>query len=350
MCTPERPAHDTRRVGVATAFSVGYGAAMPFASILGHEQVIAGLRSAFERGRVAHAYLFAGPDGVGKARVAEAFVQLLSCKEPAPGPDACGRCRPCRLIADGRHPDLITVRRDGQFIKIEQVRELTKGLRFPPVEAATRAVVIHDAEALHLTAANALLKTLEEPSPRNVFVLVTSQPNVLLTTIRSRSQQVRFTALSRELVAGWLVREKGVDPTTADELAAMSGGSLGAAEKLVDTEVSAIREQWLGELATIGTLRPTQLLALGETLAAVKEKMPAVLDVMRSALRDAMLKSGGLPDDRLTFRGRRLPVLDGEAALSALTLIDEAERALSGNVNPRLVAEHLLLGLRRAAA
>ena len=321
---------------------------MPFANILGHEHVITGLRSAVERDRVSHAYLFAGPDGVGKARVAEAFVQLLSCKEPAPGPDACGRCRTCRLIADGRHPDFIAVRRDGQFIKIEQVRELTKGLRFPPVEAATRAILIYDAEALHPTAANALLKTLEEPSQRNVFVLVSSQPNVLLTTIRSRCQQVRFTALSRELVASWLVREKGLDPMTADEVAAMSGGSLGAADRLVDPELGAIREQWISELSRLASLRPTELLGLGEAMAAAKDKLPAVLDVFRSALRDVMLKSGGAPDDALTFRGRRLPTMDSEAALGALTLVDEAERALAGNVNPRFVAEHLLLGLRRA--
>ena len=323
---------------------------MPFATLLGHEPVIAGLRSAMERDRVAHAYLFAGPDGVGKARAAEAFVQLLSCVARAPGPDACGRCRPCRLIADGRHPDLVTVRRDGQFIKIEQVREVTRGVRFPPVEAATRAVIIHDAEALHPTAANALLKTLEEPSQRNVFVLVTSQPNVLLTTIRSRCQQVRFTALDRELVAAWLVREKGIDPETADELAAMSGGSLSAAERLVDVELGALREQWLGELCGLAGQRPTGLLELGETLAAAKDKLPAVLDVLRSALRDVLLKAGGVSADKLTFRGRRLPKMDAESALGALGLIDEAERALSGNVNARLVAEHLLLGLRRATA
>lgn len=321
---------------------------MPFSSVLGHESIIEGLRAAWERDRVPHAYLFSGPEGVGKAKAAVAFLQLINCTAPS-ARDSCGECRPCRQIASGRHPDFIEVERDGRFIKIDRVREITKMLRFPPVEARTRAVLVHEAEAMHEAAANAILKTLEEPSPRNIFVLVTAQPYALLTTIRSRCQEVRFSVLPRETVSGWLHREKHLDLETADEIAGMSSGSLGAAEKLIDPELTALRSHWLGALRDLPGASPTGLLGLAEALSADKAQMPSVLDALRIGLRDTLLRASGAPDTELTFRRHgHLPPMSTEGALSALDIVDEAERALRMNVNPRMVGERLLLGIRQA--
>lgn len=322
---------------------------MPFATIRGHEPIIAGLRSAWERERVAHAYLFAGPPGVGKRLAAVAFFQLLSCKSPGPGPDACGECRPCRLIGGGTHPDLLQLVAEKRSIKIDQVRDLTRTLRFPPVEAKVRGILIHDAETLLDASANALLKTLEEPSPRNTFVLLTAQPNALLATIRSRCQQVRFGVLPRGVVAEWLQANHQLDATSAHEVAAMSGGSFGAAEDLMDPRLTALRREWLGVLGRMQELTPTELLGAAETLAGDRESIPPVLDALRIGLRDSMLRSAGVADTELTFPHRRdLPPLKRRSALAALGELDEAEEALKGNVNPRMIGEHLLLGLRQA--
>lgn len=324
---------------------------MGFGSIIGHESVIRGLRAAVERDRVSHAYLFAGPDGVGKRPVAVAFFQLLSCTTRSTEPlDACGECRPCRLIASGRHPDLVTLERDGRFIKIDQVRQALRVLRFPPVEAKSRAILIPDAEHMLEASANALLKTLEEPSARNVFVLTSAAPNSLLATIRSRCQLVRFTALSRPDVAGWLTREHGLDAETADEVAAMSGGSFGAAAALVDPQKVALREEWLGVLERLPAVSPTELLQLAEAMSSARDILPAVLELMRIGLRDVLLRAGGVPSERLTFRRRiqTLPEMTPEGALTGLEALEGAEASLRGNVNPRMVAEHLLLALRRA--
>ncbi len=321
---------------------------MPLCSILGHDVILAGLRHSVAHERVAHAYLFSGPDGVGKRRVALAFLQLLSCLNRQPGPDACGACRPCRLLADGRHPDLVTLERDGQFIKIDQVREVVRMLRFPPVDAAVRAVIVHDADAMNDAAANALLKTLEEPAPRNVFVLLSSRPNAMLATIRSRCQQVRFGVLPRETVAAWLTRERGLDAETADEVAGLSEGSLAQAERLVDPKLEALRNQWLDTLQGLPLEGPTAMLALAEDLGTSKDDLLAVIDVLRSAMRDVLLASVDASQLRRTFPGRRLPVLPSRLAHGALTLLAESESAVYRNVNPRLVAEHVLFGLRRA--
>ncbi len=320
---------------------------MPFSSILGHEALIEGLRSAHRRGRVSHAYLFSGAEGIGKQLVATAFFQMLNCKEPTEDGDACDTCRTCRQIRTGQHPDLVKLEPDGRFIKIAQVRAATKSLRFPPVEAATRCVLVHPAEAMQEPAANALLKTLEEPSSRNVFVLLSAQPNALLATIRSRCQQVRFSVLGRDIVSKWLVDEKGLDATTADEVAGMSAGSLGAAANLMDPELSALRTQWLGVLGRLGGVTPTELLDLAETLGADKASMPAVLDALRLGLRDAMLRASGAGEGELTFRHDiGLPHMGVTASLEALSAVDEAEESLQRNVNPRMVGEHLLMGLR----
>ncbi|MFT7625465.1 MAG: DNA polymerase-3 subunit delta' [Myxococcota bacterium] len=325
---------------------------MPFSSILGHESIIAGLRAAHDRGRVPHAYLFSGPEGIGKQLVATAFAQLINCTDPQPstdGTEPCGVCRPCRMIEKGTHPDLLTLEPDGRFIKVDRIREMTKTLRFPPVEAASRVVIFHSAEAMNDTSANAILKTLEEPSARNTFILMSPQPNRLLPTILSRCQQVRFTALPRAIVADYLEREHGLDPAAADEVAGMSHGSLGDAVRLVDPELTEQRGKWLDVLDKLPGMGPTQLMDLAEALAADKASLRSILDALRMGLRDRMLRAAGAREDQLTFRSRTPEqAMTPEATLEALGCIDEAEESLLGNVNARMVGEHMLMGLRRA--
>ena len=321
---------------------------MRLSDVIGHEAVIAGLRAAFQRDRVPHAYLFAGPDGVGKEVVAASFARLLMCRSPAEGPDGCGTCRACRMSADGRHPDLVQVAPDGPLIKIAQIREVIQALRYPPLEAPNRVVIVHEAERMHEPAANALLKTLEEPTPRNVFILVTAHSETLLATIRSRCQQVRFTALDRELVADWLRRMRDLAPALADELAAMSGGSLGEASKLTDPAFLERRDALVDTVGGLARMGHGELLALAEGMGKDKESLPQVLDILRMIFRDALLRASGAEVAALTFRGRpgAVPSLSAPDALDALDLLGEAEKALRRNVNPRMVAERVLLGLR----
>jgi DNA polymerase III delta' subunit len=180
------------------------------------DRVVATLRRAIESDRVPHAYLFSGPPGSPLVATALALAASLNCATGRG--DACGHCEPCTKIAGGFHPDVVTLMREGaaQIVPIESVRTQVIGrIGLPPHEAAVRVFVVEEATAMAPPAANALLKTLEEPPARTLFVLCTTAPEQLLPTIRSRCQRVRFGAAA---VIGDLASD---DPARADRIAAL---------------------------------------------------------------------------------------------------------------------------------
>ncbi|MDH4121843.1 MAG: DNA polymerase III subunit delta' [Deltaproteobacteria bacterium] len=173
---------------------------MPFQHIAGQEDAIGFLREMAARERVPSALLFHGPPQVGKRRVALALAQWLNCLAPQPA-DACGQCPSCRKIEEGLHPDVLLVEPEGQFIKIDQVREISRRLNMIPFEARRRVVVLAEAERMNPQAANAFLKTLEEPPLDTLIVLVSGNASRLPDTILSRCMGVRFGLLGGDLVA-----------------------------------------------------------------------------------------------------------------------------------------------------
>ena len=175
---------------------------MPFSHIQGQSQAITALQRAYKQHRLHHAYLFYGPNGIGKRKSALALAELLLCKTPLQD-DACGQCGGCIRLRAGTHPDFIYVKRElnskgvpGQAIKIHQIRELQKKLSYQAYEGGRRVVCIEEADRLNLATANALLKTLEEPSQDTHFILLSDRVHLILPTIASRCQKVRFTPLS----------------------------------------------------------------------------------------------------------------------------------------------------------
>ncbi len=170
--------------------------------IRGQARAVAVLRRALAADRVAHAYLFCGPAGCGKHTTGLALAAALCC-ETKPG-EGCGQCGSCERIAAGNHPDVQTLQREGaaRIVPIETIRaQVLPRLGHPPHEGRARVFLIEEAASLQSAAANALLKTLEEPPPRTHFVLCTSAPDKLLPTIRSRCQRVAFAELSADVRA-----------------------------------------------------------------------------------------------------------------------------------------------------
>ncbi|MBC7104806.1 MAG: DNA polymerase III subunit delta', partial [Firmicutes bacterium] len=182
--------------------------------LLGHERNIAFLRRAVASGRVAHAYLFYGPGGVGKAKVARMLAGALLCPRAEQG-EPCGQCDDCRWFAGGRHPDWYQVDPAGATIRIEQVRGLQRALWRRPLRGRYRVCLVTNAEAMSTEAANCLLKTLEEPPAATVFVLTSDRWHDLPPTVVSRCQRLRFDPLPPEKVASWLAREHGVEEQRA---------------------------------------------------------------------------------------------------------------------------------------
>lgn len=333
-----------------------------YAHIRGHARIIDTLQRAVLSDTVAHAYLFAGPDGVGKELIARTFAAALLCDRRPSGP--CGICSACARAASEKHPDLITVWRTklekksdewvetvAQFITIDRIREISRIARYSPVEAKQRVVLIREADTMNEPAANALLKTLEEPVSATVFVLITARPHLLLPTILSRCQRVSFGALDRASMAAILTEQRQLEPERAELIAAMADGSLSAAFALVDADAIGHRDEWLDRFAALHLSEPDQVLAVAATMAEDKARLTVVLDLLRLWVRDLLLVRAGASPDLLTNRDRApaiaaLAALRSEARLlEDLDLVAETERALRGNVNARLAAERLLLRL-----
>ncbi len=321
-----------------------------FTPIVGNESTRARLWRAAADGRLHHCYLFEGPEGVGKAVTALRFACALNCETvPVDGSlrEPCGTCATCRQFAAGTHPDLVRVVPDPgratRVITAEQARGIIAGLSLQRHSARRRVVIVDPADAFTEEAANALLKTLEEPPEGTQFILVTARPAALLTTVRSRSQRVRFGPVPRAELATWLVA-RGLGA----ELADASLGSPGAALRLAEGEAAERAARLDSLLASVGKPLHT---VFSFTEAAGKKGDDAdagaaqVIDALEVVLRDVACVAAGR-SERVRADHPALGLWaqalwpGGVARLSAA--VAEARERLRLNVNGRTVLDALL--------
>ncbi len=334
---------------------------MPFADLIGHERAKALLRAAIANQRVAHAYLFHGPDRIGKRRLALASIQAMCCDRAGSGgePDACGQCRSCHQLEQGSHPDLCLVTPDVSGatprIRIEDIREIESRLIYRPLVAERKFCLIDDADRLTLEAANALLKTLEEPPGFAMLILVSSRPFALPATIRSRCQSLRLSAPAIAETRSALRRLRGLSETDAQLAASVTEGRLGEA---LTMDLAARREQQehIATLTAPASLRSiATILTTAETLAKGEESAADILDRLAVWIRDVALTHLGVSADRLTHPGQEgalrafASASDLDRLLDVLTEIDTFQRNSTRNLNPQLMLEHVLLTLRDAS-
>ena len=314
------------------------------------------LRRAIAADRVHHAYLFDGPDGVGKERAAFGLAQALVCERRQAGdPAACGECRACvRAVprAGGKsrplHPDVVVLERglydpatigrrtpETQDLSIDQVRTLVLArAAFPPHEGRAKIFILRRAEDLSQAAANALLKTLEEPGPRTHFVLLSSVADSLLPTIRSRTQRVRFAALPDAVVAE-LLEAQGVEHGAS--IAPLAGGSMATALHLSDPEASSRRDEFVSRaLAAVDSRDLEAGLALAEEAKKVgKEASMVHLEALAGAFGARARVAAPDSGDRAA---------DVAVARHALALA--AARQLDANASTQLALEAMFIKLR----
>ena len=326
--------------------------ALRLAGVLGHSRALGVLRRSVLSDRLHHAYLFAGPEGVGKRRVADALAALVLCTErkgDAETLDSCGRCSACLKLAAGSHPDVVVVEPDGRFIKIAQIRAVHSQTRFQPFEGARRVIVIDQADTIREEAANALLKNLEEPRGDTMFIVVTANPQRLLTTIRSRCQTLRFGSLLPAEVASILVGE-GEEPAAADIAGRLAGGSVGGASHVLASPVYADRARLASRFCSLSDASSSELLAFAEELGSGDVARDA-LAIARTFYRDAALLSAGASPEHLVHPDlvSELRELETRSSLGDLTAavdrLGEAEAMINGNVQARMAMEALLLTL-----
>jgi DNA polymerase III subunit delta' len=325
-------------------------------TVLAQPTAVETLRRALASGRVHHAYLFDGPDGVGKELTAFGLAQALVCERRTEGSaTACGACRACTRAVprEGQrrpaHPDVIVLERglyeaamigrrsdETQDISVDQVRSLVLARSaFAPIEGRAKVFIVRRAEELSTSAANALLKNLEEPGARTHFVLLSSMADALLPTIRSRTQRVRFGALPEAVVAE-LLAARGTERGRAAEIARLSAGSMAAAAALADPDASAKREELVSR--ALAALEGRDAGAVYEVAEDAKKgdkaDLPAQLEALAAALAEQARAS-------VTAGDRRAVV-----AATRHGMVLEAIRQLDGNASVQLAVEAMLLKMR----
>ena len=320
---------------------------MTYAGILGHERQKAILKRAQSSGRLAHAYLFEGPEGVGKRLVALALARSLFCVTK----NGCGECPACRKVDHQNHPDLHIVEAEGNTIKIEQIRALQKELSFRPLEGERKICVIEAAEKMNASSGNALLKTLEEPSGHALLILLTSRPDAVLPTIRSRCQRLPFSRLPTATIRRALAEADAGNEAHAHILATLSDGSFHKALGR-DRDLYLERRKTILKAVTAlshGSYLP--LFDLAAELAEEKERLSEILDILRAFYRDLLLCQHGWPEDDLVNRDliekvRRIAAQESpQTLLRKIEAINSAYFFLERNVNGQLIFDVLLMRL-----
>lgn len=323
--------------------------------VLGQDRAKAKLEAELGAGRLAHAYLFVGPEGCGRGTLALALFQATNC-ENKEGQEPCGQCGSCRRALAGQHEDLLIVAPPtGQAsaqIKVEEVREVIRTLSFAPYGGGTRLVLIREAEHLNPTSANVLLKTLEEPPPGNLIVLTVQDAKGILPTLVSRCRRVNLMPLAPSLIAHQL-EQRGVDPRDAALRAAMSGGSLGRALQMDEARLASDLEKLVARLsakdgAVADWAFADEMVREFRGATIDREGLVEALDLLAIYFRDQAVKAAGRSQGALLPQTG--PGLGLEAASQGFSEVRRAQARILGNASPELALTVLLGKLRESAA
>ena len=324
---------------------------MAFDDIYGHEKKIEIFRKALVQKRIAHAYLFSGIPAVGKKTLAIEFLKALNCENEESLHDACGRCSSCRKTGKGTHPDFFLVEADGQFIRIDAIREIQRQMKCKPLESGRRMFIIDDADKMNDQSANALLKILEEPSLSNILILVTSRPYAMPSTIISRCQHIRFNPLRFETVAKFLTDRMSMDQESALLLAGLSGGSIGRAMELNEEDIITYRTELLKLLSVTRRDDPFSLIHFASFLGMKKKEIKQGLNILSTFFRDTMVfketnqEEMVINQDHLSFISVHAGCLSGEQILQNIELIERAGQTIEQNINKSLTLETMAFKL-----
>lgn len=321
-------------------------------NLVGHEWAVDMLKKHVINGTTRHAYLFAGPPGLGRRTLALRFAQALNCQTPLEAGMPCGACRDCKQIEAMQHADLTVVQAEveGGTLKVDQIREARRTLTFKPYQSKYRVAIFLRFQEANDNAANALLKTLEEAPSYAVLILTADNPEQLLPTIVSRCEVLRLRALrvgdvSRELEL------RGLETGRAKLIAHISGGRFGYARHLIESEaLLEKREERLNDLQSLIAASRVEKFAYADKLARDKDSMRQAILIWLSYWRDVMLRTAQA-ETPLVNMDRNVEIedlagrLDLSAARGVVSQLENTLQKMERNVNSRLLAEVLLLDL-----
>ncbi len=342
--------------------------------IIGHDTAVGTLRRSLREGRLSHAYLFTGPEGVGKHTLAMLLAMAVNCQGERPAehawPDVpCLLCPSCSRIARGAHPDISEINllvqaqtleegkkgAPAKELKIDIIRNMQSAVGLNPHSAERKFYLIGDADRLNPEASNCLLKTLEEPPAHSVLILLAPDAESVLPTISSRCVQVQLRPLPRALTAAGLKEAWGAEDEQATTLAAHSGGRLGYAVGLLsDREAMQRRRAALEEVSLlVGAPVLDRIEAASRYAKRFSDARPELFEMLEeweAWWRDVLVVKASAPElaagadqmQALQALARRTTL---QGAADAVRLVQRTRRQLMENVNPRLALEALTLGL-----
>ncbi|HBM75596.1 MAG TPA: DNA polymerase III subunit delta' [Clostridiaceae bacterium] len=323
--------------------------------IVGQKNIVRDIKNSLLNKRIAHAYLFCGPDGVGKSIAASILAMTLNCK--AKGLDPCGRCPSCIRAQSGNHPDIIHFRaknRSGskQSISVDDIRDLQADMQKKPYENGVKVYIIHDAEKMTEQAQNALLKVLEEPPEKMVIILLTYNMYSILSTIISRCRVMKFTRAPERDIEAYLIDKAGVSAEQARYLAALSDGILKNALDFMDSDdLKAARNEIIELSRNIKYCDKIDALYSVEYFINNKDGIDKILDIMMSFYRDMMIFKE-CADKRLLINLDKAGMIQDEcpkytvgSLYNIIKSIKETARKIRLNVNYQLAIESMLLNI-----
>jgi DNA polymerase-3 subunit delta' len=330
-------------------------------NLLGHEWAVDMLRRHVARDEVRHAYLFCGPPGLGRRTLALRLAQAVNCPQPIAEGIPCGTCRDCKQIESMRHPDMTVIQaiddegvsKEGGTLKVEYIRDARRALSLKPFQSKYRIALFLRFQEANDSAANALLKTLEEAPAHAILLLTADNPEQLLPTIVSRCEILRLRPLPLGAVEADLI-ERGVDAERARLISHISGGRPGYARRLIeDSALLEKREERLNDLQTLLPATRVQKFAYAEKISKDKDAMRQTVLIWLSYWRDVMLRVAQA-DTPLTNVDLNMEIeflagrLDLPVARRVVSSLESALEKMDRNVNSRLLMEVLLMDMPKS--
>ena len=317
---------------------------------IGNTPTLETIKKQLQQERLPHSMLFVGMEGTGKRTLADFIAMALNCLEGKL--DFCGQCQSCRKITENCHPDVKHYEPEGQFIKIGQMRELSREVFFRPFEGKRRVFILDEADKMNLESANSILKTLEEPPESSHLILISNKPNELLSTIRSRCQIYRFGSLPPSNIEQVLTKKLNHSDEDLPLLSRISQGSIGRALSLDLKEYKESRQELFNLLEVCSqNFLYTQAAKSITSLAREKEEFGNKVEILYSLLRDLFLLKADATSELIThldIRGKLLTLcanFSSQQIADGTEALEHIEMGVRRNLSKPLALDHFVLRL-----